>query len=85
MNIIEAIPSLYPVTGSGRYKAEFETEQEARKFAIGVRSQMSDLGIKGDALYNVVEQRNSNVLINIEAAKESISESQEKFEKCLSL
>lgn len=74
MNIIEAIPTLYPKTGSGKYKAEFEDEKEAHKFAVGIREQLIDIGLNIDNCYDIVQQRNSNVYIDIEEAKLVIQE-----------
>jgi hypothetical protein len=68
MNIVQAIPNLYPLTGNGTYKAEFENVEDARVFSLGIRDQLKDLGIGVDHSYNIVEQRNTNVYIDIDEA-----------------
>lgn len=73
-NIVKAIPKLYPLTGNGKYRADFETEEEARRFCLGIRDQFSELGICWDKLYDIVEQRNSSVYIDIDFAEKELDE-----------
>lgn len=78
MNIVEAIPDLYPLTSSGKYKAEFENEEEARQFTLGIRDLLKEVGIGVDSCYEIVEQRNSNVYMDVEYAEKVLEQIQEE-------
>lgn len=66
MNIIDAIKELYPQLKSGDYLAEFPNDMDAaRKFAEGVRSQLVTLGVPWTETWDIVEQRNTNVIMRV--------------------
>ena len=84
MNILEAIPTLYPLLSSGKYKAEFEEISEARKFTVGLREQIMELGVPYDHIYKVIEERNSNVFIDAALGQKLLTEAtaEVKEESC---
>jgi len=88
MNIIDAIKEFYTQLDTGDYIAEFPDDlNAARSFAVGVREKLVDLGINQSETWDIVEQRNTNVLIrvwavDIPALSEFDTEEEELTSEC---